>query len=141
MGSARSSAAEAVLTAVVTQLKATSAVTDLATGGIFNHVEQDTDYPYVEVTSPSDTRQDTFGRFGGTFLVDVKAVSQYRGDKQNTEIIDACITALNNQLLAMTDHDMLGLAWDSTERFRELVNGIVTRHHVATFRVWSEQES
>jgi len=139
VGTARESPVEAILTAIVTTLDATSAVTTLATGGIYNNVPQGTAYPYVEVTSPSDRREDTFGKFGAASLVDVKAVSQYFGDKEASQILDACITALDLTTPTLSGHATLGLAWESNDRFREVVNGIVTRHHVATYRVWTEQ--
>lgn len=141
MGTARTSPVEDILTAVVTTLKAASAVTTLATGGIFNNVPQQTAYPYIVVTSPTDRREDTMGRFGDAALVDVKAVSQAKGDQEASRILDACITALDFQQPAMSNHVALGLAWESTDRFEEIVNAIRTRTHVATFRVWTEQNT
>lgn len=136
---ARASAVEPVLTAIVAALKATSAVTALVSTRIYNNVPPGTSYPYLEVTSPVDTREDTFGRFGASTLVDVKVISQALGDQEATRIVAACVTALDLTTPTLTDHTALGVAWDSTERFREVVNGVVTRHHVATFRVWTEQ--
>jgi len=141
MGSARTSPVEDTLTAVVTTLKAASALTALATGGVYNNVPQGTSYPYLEVTCPTDRRQDTFGTFGADILVDTKAVSQSPGDQEALRIIDATITALNNAALSLSSHRSLGVAWESSDRFRDVVDGIVTRQHVATFRIWAEQTS
>lgn len=141
MGTARTSQIEAVLTAVVTTLKATSAVTTLVGSRIYNDVPQGSTYPYVEVTAPTDSRQDTFGRFGSSTLLDIKAVSQEFGDREASRILDACLTALDFTQPALTGHTTLGLVWESSDRFRQVVNGIVTRHHVATFRAWTEQET
>lgn len=139
MGTARTSPIEDVITALVTTLRATSAVTDLATGGIHNHVPQGTSYPYIEVSCPTDRREDTFGRYGAIALIDLKVSSQAHGDREALRITNACITALNNTTPALTSHTTLGISWDTTDRFRETINGIVTRTHVATFRVWAEQ--
>lgn len=140
MGTARTSPIEQVLTGVVSALKASGAVTALVPAArIYNNVPQDTTYPYLEVTSPTDRREDTFGRFGAIALVDVKAVSQFFGDREASRILDAVITALDLTTPTLTGHATLGLAWDSSDRFREVINGIVTRHHVATFRAWTEQ--
>ena len=139
MGTARESPNVAILTALVTTLKADSSVTTAATGGVYNNVPQNTDYPYIEVVSPSDRREDTMGKFGAATLVDIKAVSQAFGDKEAAEIIDACITALDLTTPTLGGHVTLGLSWDSGERFRQVINGIVTRYHVATYRVWTEQ--
>lgn len=135
---ARQSPVEAVLTAIVTTLKNTSAVTALATGGIYNHVPQNTSYPYIEVCSPTGRRMDTMTKFGTLTLVDVKAVSQYHGDLEAARIISE-VNALHLQKPSATGHTILGIAHDGEERMSEVVNGIVTRTHVSTFRVWSEQ--
>ena len=137
----RRSPVEAVLTGIVTALKNSTGVTGLATGGVYNNVPQSTTYPYVVVTSPTDRREDTFGRFGASIMVDVKAVSQYPGDKEPSQIIDQCIRTLNFQPPSTTQHTVLGVTWNNSERYSEVVNGIVTRHHVASFYVWSEQST
>lgn len=138
---ARRSPVEAVLTAIVTTLQNSTGVTGLVSTRVYNHVPQATVFPYVEVTSPTDRRADTMGRFGSSVLVDVKAISQGLGDQEATRITDQCVRALNFATLNTTGHTALGITWDSNERFREVVNGVVTRHHVATFRVWTEQSS
>lgn len=134
---------EFVLTAVVTTLRASSGLTALigSSTAVYNNVAQGAAYPYVVVSSPTDRRMDTMGRFGAETLVDVKAVSQYPGDLEAARIHDQCVRALNNQILATTQHTTLGVAWDSAERFAELVNGVPTRHQVGTFRIWTEQSS
>jgi hypothetical protein len=137
----RRSPVAAVIGAIVTTLKSSTGVTGLATGGVYNHVPQGTSYPYVVVSSPTGRRQDTFGRFGGETLIDIKAVSQYQGDRDAANILDHCGRALDLQPLATTQHTTLGIAWETDDRFAEVVNGLVTRHHVATYRVWTEQSS
>jgi hypothetical protein len=141
---ARRSSVEAVLTAIVTVLRASAGVTALTAtgaGSIVNNVPQDTPYPYVEVTSPTDRREDTCGRFGSSVLVDVKVISQARGDQEAARLLAACVQALDFQKPALTAHTTLGLTWESSDRFRDVVNAIVTRYHVATFRAWTEQSS
>lgn len=139
----RRSPLEFVLTAIVTTLRASAGLTTLigSSTAIYNNVEQGAAYPCVVVSSPTDRRLDTFGRFGAETLIDVKAISQYPGDREAARIIDQAKQALDFQALATTQHTTLGIAWDSGERFAEVVNGIVTRHHVASFRVWTEQST
>jgi hypothetical protein len=69
----------------------------------------------------------------------VKAVSQFRGDSEAAGIIDAVMQALDGQKPTVTGHTIFGIAWENSERYREVVNGVVIRHHVATFRVWTGQ--
>ena len=141
MAGVRRSPVEAVLTGIVTALRASTGVSALATGGIYNNVPQDTGYPYLVVTSPTDRRMDTMGRFGASVIVDLKAVSQYQGDREAAQILDHCQRALNFQPPSTTGHQILGVTWDSSDRYQEVVNGIPTRTHVATFRAWTEQSS
>ncbi len=133
---------EAVLTAIVATLQGTSAVTTLATGGVYNNVPAGTPFPYVEVTAPADRRLDTMGRFGAETVVNVKAVSQAFGDREASRILAACTQALNFASLSLTSPQAsLGITWDNSDRYAEVINGVTTRHHVGIFRVWTEQTS
>src|SRR5690242_20171970 len=101
---ARRSPDEAILTAVITALRASSDLTALATGGVYNSVPQGTAFPYVEVTVPSSVRQDTFSRYGSEATLDVKSVSQAAGDQEGVRIRSKCIEALNGQNLTLSGH-------------------------------------
>lgn len=138
---ARRDADEAVLTAIVTTLKAYAGLVALVGTRIYNNVPQGAAYPYVEVTTPTANRQDTFGRFGQTTLVDVKSISQALGDQEGFRIRDQAKRALDFQKPTAVGHTVIGIAWEMNERFEEVISGIRTRHHIATFRVWSEQSS
>ena len=139
----RRSPLTAVLTGVVGTLRASTGLTALigSTTAVYNNVDPGAVFPYVVVMSPTDVPQDTMGRFGVSSLVDVKAVSQYPGDKEAADIVNQCVQALHFQRPTITGHTMLGMNYETGERFQEVINGIVTRHHVATFRVWTEQSS
>ena len=131
---------EAVITAVVSTLNNSTDVTGLATGGVFNNVPQGTAFPYVEVTSPTERRFDTASRFGAEVLVNIKAVSQGRGDQEASRILDRCVRALNFAQLTLTSPQAsLGITWENSERYADVINGVTTRYHVGMFRVWTEQ--
>jgi hypothetical protein len=140
---ARRSPITAVITGVIGTLRGNSAITALvgSSTAVYNNVEPKAAYPYLVVTTPTDTPADTMGRFGVSTLVDVRAVSQYAGDKEAADLIDASITALHFQRPTITGHTVLGTAFENGERFQEVINGVITRHHVATFRIWTEQSS
>lgn len=140
---ARRSPITAVLTGVVSTLRADSGVLALvgSSTGVYNNVEEKAAYPYLVVMSPTDRPVDTMGRFGVETLVDVKAVSQYPGDKEAADLVNAAIAAVHFTRPTVSGHTVLGTAYENGERFQETVNGIITRHHVATFRVWTEQSS
>jgi hypothetical protein len=51
------------------------------------------------------------------------------------------MSALHLTRPTVSGHTVLGTAFENGERFQETINGVITRHHVATFRVWTEQSS
>ena len=140
---ARRSPITAVLTGVVSALRAHAGVVAAvgSTTSIYNNVEPDARFPYLVVMSPTDRPVDTMGRFGVETLVDVKAVSQARGDKEAADLVNEAIQALHFQRPTVAGHTVIGMAFENGERFQEVINGVVTRHHVATVRVWTEQSS
>lgn len=138
----RRSPVETVLTSVVTTLRGSTGLTALVSStGVYNHVEQGATYPYIVVTSPTDRRMDTVGQLGAEVLVNVQVVSQARGDKEASQILDQGIRALNFTALPTTGHQAFGCAWETSERYSEVVNGVQTRYHVGTFRVWTGQST
>lgn len=132
---------EAVIGATVATLRATAGVTALVATRVYNNVPQGTVYPYVEVTTPTANRRDTFGRSGQQTLVDVKAITQTDGDLQGFRIRDQVTRGLDAQKPAAVGHTILGIAWELNEQLEEFISGIRTRSHIATFRIWSEQSS
>ncbi len=138
---ARRDADEAVITFSVNTLKASGGVVALVGDGIYNNVPEGTLPPYVEVKTPTAIRQDTFGRFGQQTLVDVRVVTASPGDLNGFRIRDQCRQALNNVVGTSVGHSILGTAWELNEQLEEMVGGIRTRTHIATFRIWTQQSS
>jgi hypothetical protein len=138
----RRSPVETVLTSVVSALRSSTGLAALVSStGVYNNVEQGASFPYVAVTSPSDRRVDTMSRFGAELVVNTQVVSQARGDKEASQILDQVIRALNFATLATTQHVALGITWENSERYSETINGVPTRYHIGMFRVWTEQSS
>ncbi len=132
-----------VLTSIVTQLKASSSVTTLATGGVFNNVPQDTAYPYVVVGAPNETRWDCWGAPGKTLSVQVEAVSNSRGDKEAVGILNACIAALHFQRPTVANHNLAGIVYDEGNSYKdpEMVGGVPIYHATGIFRVQLTQST
>jgi hypothetical protein len=132
---ARRSPDEGILTALVARL------TSQTTSATYTEVPQGTAAPYHKVTLPTGRRMDTFGRFGASTVVDVASITEGPSQQAGVQMRSAAITALDNQRLAMTGHSMLGTAWETNEYFAEMVSGVKTHHHIASFRVWTEQST
>jgi hypothetical protein len=132
---------EAVIGGVVTALLASTGVTGLVSTRVYNNVPHNTTYPLVKVTLPTTRRSDTYGCFGAEATVDVDIVSQAFGDLEATRILDQCVRTLDFTRPTLSGHTSLGLRFDETARYSEMVNGIQTRHTVASFTYWTEQSS
>lgn len=130
---------EAVLTAIVARLRAVAAVTTTATSGTYTEVPQGTPPPYNVVSQISGARQDTCGKLGKTSLVDVMSISEGASQQPGARMRAAVIAALDLQNQTVTGHTMFGLAYEGDVYFAEIVNATKTHHHIASFRVWTEQ--
>lgn len=137
----RRSGDEVVIGAVVNALLASTGVTGLVSTRVYNNVPQNTTFPYLVVTLPTARMTDTLGRFGQTAMVDVKAVSQGLGDQEGLRVRDQVVRTLDFTRPTLSGHTSLGLTLDEKDSFSEVVNGLVVRHHVASFRYWTEQSS
>lgn len=141
------SAIEPVLTALVTQLKASTGVTGLlsSTGAIYNDVPQNAVMPYVEVGLPTEHRWDTLGCMGKRLTVQVRAVTNGdvdRGDKKGAQILSACIGALHfNPTTGIAHHLNAGMVYDSGDTFQEIVSGVRIRHTIGIFRILVTQST
>lgn len=129
---------EPILTAFIDLLNGSTSVT----GPNYTHVPQGTLPPYNQITLPSGSREDSYGTFGKTVLVDVHTVTQGASVQAGFRERAAVITALDFQRPTLTGgHEVRGLRIESETYFPEIVNAIETHHHVATFWVWTDQTS
>jgi hypothetical protein len=138
----RQSPNEAIAGALVTQLRAHAGVTALVGAKSYTDVEQAEAPPYVKLSFPTGRRVDTASLYGKHTLVDAIAVTQGNSKRPGVRIRDNVIQALNAQALSLTaPHRLLGLTFETDADVDEIVNGVKTFHHIATFRVWTEQTS
>ena len=113
--------------------------TALSTGGVYNDVPQGTALPYTMFGNFIETRWDSMGQPGKQITFDVHVVSQFEGDKEATEIASKAIELLHYQRPTVSGHTCVVIQYEQTVMFEELVNGILTRHHVAMFRALLDQ--
>ena len=132
---ARRSPDEAILTALIAQLESQT------TSDSYTEVPQGTAAPYVKLTLPTGRRMDTFGRFGASTLVDVDSITAGPSQQAGLRMRAAVLQALDSQEFSLSGHTMLGTAFEGSEYFAEMVQGVKHHHHVATFRVWTEQST
>ena len=128
-----------VQAAMVTALRAASAVTSQLAGGaagVLDDVEAGTPYPYISLGEATGRRWDTKTEDGMDQQVTVHIWSQYRGLKQAKEIMAAVVGALDGQGLTVTGHDLVEIRLEFSQVLLD-PDGL-TRHGVQRFRVLTE---
>lgn len=140
-------------TAIFNKLTGTTALTDLlpvhdygdgfTAPSIFDHVPQSFDpsdnsqFPYVRITAPQDTENDTDTELGFTSVVNIHTWSRYRGNKEAGEVMEQIYNALHRQALTATDYGVSGIHQEYSEIMLD-PDGI-TRHGVQRFRIFYEK--
>lgn len=120
------------LLAAVFALLNVSAVTDLATGGVWDEPPQNTAMPYVFLQAPNGQRWDAMRSPGTDATFDVHVVSNFPGKTQALAILDQVIRLVDGERPTVEGQTVVRLRWDRTETYRdpELVNGVPVYHAV-----------
>ena len=134
------SAIDAVTETIVDALNVSAMKSTLATNGVYAHVPQGTDPPYVRVDSPVETRMDTMGKAGKTVSLNVHAFSDYKGPTKAAQMISKAVELLHYQSLSVAGHTTVAVQYDGgTDAGDEIVNGKTVYHYVGTFNVTVQQ--
>jgi hypothetical protein len=107
----------------------------LATVGtpVYDHVPQDTAFPYIVVGDDTSIPFDTDDSIGSETTCTIHVWSQYRGRKQVKDIMGAVYAALHRASFAITDGALIECASEFAESFLD-PDGL-TRHGVIRFRL------
>lgn len=127
-----SDAALEVQTAVLTQLIAQ------LTCPIYDHVPEDTNFPYV--TIGQDTQDDWSGEGfeGETHTLTIHIWSQYRGRKEAKDLMKEIKDALHEQSLTLTGHSLVLLRWEFADTVLEEDGR--TYHGTQRFRALTQED-
>ena len=132
------SALPAIWAAIYTALNV-SAITSTLGCGVYDHVPQAPTFPYLRMQSPTETRQDTFGKAGKDCTVQVHFFTSsetYEGAGRAQALLSAVIGLLHYVPFAVTGFDHLACQYENGfDAGDDDVNGQVIKHYVATFRV------
>lgn len=128
-----SDAALAVQTAVLTEL--VSALSE----PVYDHVPEDTNFPYVTIGDDSQEDWSADGLEGEIHVLTIHSWSRYRGRKQIKEIMDSVKDALHEQSLTLMGHDLISMRWESSETILE--DDGITYHGTQKFRALTQETS
>lgn len=99
--------------------------------------------PYVYVESGSEAAFNTMGLDGLTWgsdaTVQVRAVSQYRGDQQIADIMHQVRAALDGYKFTPTGYLPTIVTFETGTMLKDTIAGVVTREFVAEFAVTVHQ--
>jgi hypothetical protein len=133
------SAIEAITDAVMNALNVT-AMTTLATGGVFNYKPASPTYPYVRVGDPSERRLDVMQRAGKECTIQVHVHSTSADDRQSAQIISKAVELLHEQPLTVSGHTLVGVQYATGyDAGPQLVGSTEVKHFVGVFRIQVQQ--
>ncbi|MGD9879026.1 MAG: DUF3168 domain-containing protein [Hyphomicrobiaceae bacterium] len=127
--------AVAIDTAIVTALKASAAIKALVgnPARVYDHVPEETAYPYIEVGEVVDTPFDDKSTTGLEHAITLHVWSRYRGRKETKQILDALHALLHRGTLTVSGNSHVLTRFVSNSTFRD-PDGL-TYHGVAIYDV------
>lgn len=133
-----------VANAVLTRLKAFGGLTALVPADrIVDDASARPVFPYVLVESGSELPFNTLGGGEGSFgkepKVQVRAVSQYRGDQEVTAVMHQVMAALDGYRFTPAGYQPTIVTFETGQMLKDTIAGVVTREFVAEFDVTVHQ--
>ena len=129
------SALEDVSEATYTALNV-SAMTALATGGVYEDPPQGVNFPFVWFTVREDDTDGTFSQVFKNCRIAVHGFSQYQGSQEVQTIMNKAVDLLRHTTPSLDNHTSLLLTHESTTGLPdEEIAGVKTKHAVAEFRL------
>lgn len=106
--------------------------------GVFDHVPQNTKYPYVVIGEDTGLQWDTDTSDGVNSTITVHVWSRERGRKETKEIMDIIHRVLHRSELNISTLTSVFCYWEFSESFMDTDGK--TRHGVTRFRILAEEE-
>lgn len=105
---------------------------------VFDHVPQDSEYPYIKIGRASSQEFDTksFNGFEVSVLID--SWSRYDGNKQIEEMMGAIYEILHNQFIPVEGYNFIHCLFEFSEMITE--DDGHTRHGIQRFNLLISQE-
>lgn len=129
----------AVQQAVYSALSNASALTSQLAAGddsIFDHVPEDSAFPYITIFETTAQPFDTQVGNGMDMIIGIHSWSRYRGEKEIKNIMAAVYDALHDTALTITGHTHILTRFLNSQAVMD-PDGL-TRHGVQQFRIITE---
>ena len=107
--------------------------------GVYDHVKQGTEYPYVVIGDDTAAEWDTDTSLGTEATITIHAWSRQYSRREVKEIMQLVYEALHRQPLSIPELQGVLCKWEFSESFME--SDGVTRHGVTRFRILADKEN
>lgn len=104
---------------------------------VYDHVPQDSTFPYVVAGESSGLPWDTKDSDGMEQTLMVHTWSRYRGSKEVKQIMSAIVDVIDQQALSVMGHTLVQLRFEFSDILLDL-DGL-TRHGVQRFRAMTDE--
>lgn len=125
----------AVQTAIYEKLSQDATLSGMA--GVYDHVPEDAEHPYVEIGETTQTADNTLDGFGRQQVVTLHVWSKHRGFKEALQIEDRLTELLDHQPLTLSGFDHVFTKFEFGQTLKDPDPEI--RHVVFRLRVATEQ--
>lgn len=105
--------------------------------GIFTHVPQNTDFPYINIAVLSTQDQSTIETSILEVILEINSYSRLRGTEELSSIMSNIKKALHHKTLVINDCSCLGVHMID-ESIDELSDGL-TWHSSQRFKIWLQE--
>jgi hypothetical protein len=106
--------------------------------GVFDHVPEDTEQPYIRLGEHLSIPDNAHGQFGRNVTVTLHVWTRARGNASGQTIADQVIALLDHQPLTVDGHDVISVRHEFDQALTDPDPEI--RHHVLRFRVVTSQQ-
>lgn len=107
--------------------------------GVFDHVPEDVDHPYVTIAESIESPDNRHGGFGRSTLITPQVWTRSRGHAQGLEIAGHIIRLLDHQSLSIAGHHTVSVRYELAQPLIDPEPPGDIRRVRLNFRITSEQ--
>lgn len=107
--------------------------------GVFDHVPENIDHPYVVIGEAIETPDNSHTEFGRETVITLHVWSKFRGMSEALKVVRRIIDLLDHQPLVVEDHHHVATRYEFSQTLRDPNPDL--RHIPVRFRVTTEKET
>lgn len=104
--------------AIITALEGSTQLMGKITG-IYDYVPKNVTFPYITIDEATESKFNTFNRFGRELNIVIHIISQYKGFKEQIEILDIINSLLDYEQITLNDFELVYIRFDEAIKIIE----------------------